>query len=120
MEQDIMTPSAFQSYIKSILRKASMRWPPINRVRTNARMSRGMYKCAVCNTIVPATIIDEKKKKRVKNVVVDHISPIVPISGFDSWDNVIRRLFCSESNLQLLCKECHDRKTADERLERKQ
>lgn len=112
-----MSDSAFHSYIKSILRKASMRWPPLNKVRANARVSRGMYKCDGCGEIVPTSIYE--KGKRVKNVLVDHINPIVPTTGFDSWDNVISRLFCSESNLQVLCKKCHDDKTNKERNERK-
>ena len=26
--------------------------------------------------------------KRVKNIAVDHIVPVIPLTGFDSWDNV--------------------------------
>lgn len=112
-----MSDSAFHSYIKSILRKASMRWPPLNAVKTKARRSRGIYECANCHELVPATI--NEKGKRIKNVLVDHIEPIVPVTGFDNWDSVIQRLFCSEANLQVLCKKCHDNKTKEERIERK-
>ncbi len=117
MNQNIMSESAFHSYIKSVLRRASMRWPPLNSVRAKARKSRGMYLCAGCGELVPASIL--QNGKRVKNVLVDHINPIVPITGFDNWDNVIQRLFCDESNLQVLCKNCHDKKTKQERDERK-
>ena len=118
-----MSPGAFHSYIKSVLRKASLRWPPINAVYKRARVDRGLYKCDGCGQVVPLTSVvtlKNGKTKRVKNVSVDHIQPIVPVEGFDSWDKVIERLFCAESNLQVLCKECHDKKTETEKNDRKQ
>ena len=122
MSQTVMTESAFHSFIKSVLRKASMRWGPTNRVKAAARVERGFYKCAQCSAIVPATAITTLKNgkvKRVKNVAVDHISPVVPLTGFDSWDGVITRLFCDEEGLQLLCRECHELKCQEETSERK-
>ena len=74
-----------------------------------------MYKCAGCGQEVPPTIYDEDKKKRVKNICVDHIVPTVdPEVGFTSWDDVVEGLFCEIDNLQLLCKACHDSKTSEE------
>lgn len=122
MPQSVMSESAFHSFIKSILRKASMRWGPTNRVKAKARVERGRYRCAKCGEVVPATAVVELKNgkvKRVKNIAVDHINPVVPTSGFDSWDNVIDRLFCDECGLQLLCRECHDEKCKEETNERK-
>lgn len=53
-------------------------------------------------------------------MVIDHIDPVVdPKKGFTSWDDLIERLFCEKEGLQLLCPECHEEKTADERQERK-
>lgn len=122
MSQTVMSEGAFHSYIKSILRKASMRWKPLNEVKGRARVGRGLYKCEQCETIVPATSITTLKNgkmKRVKNIAVDHISPVVPVSGFDSWDNVIKRLFCDVEGLQLLCRDCHETKCKEEMDERK-
>lgn len=117
-----MSESAFHSYIKSVLRKASMRWKPVNQVKQEARTERGFYKCAECGEVVTATVVatlKNGKTKRIKNVAVDHINPVVPTSGFDNWDNVIKRLFCDKEGLQLLCKECHDKKCQEEVSERK-
>lgn len=122
MKQTVMTESAFHSFIKSTLRKASMRWGPVNRVKSKARVERGFYRCTQCNAVVPATAVvtlKNGKTKRVKNIAVDHIIPVVPVEGFDSWDNVIDRLFCDEDGLQLLCRECHDEKCKEETHERK-
>ena len=49
-----------------------------------------------------------------KSVVVDHIEPVVPVSGFSTWDEVISRMFCPVSGLQVLCKEDHKIKTKEE------
>ena len=122
MSQTVMTTSAFHSFVKSILRKASMRWGPVNRVKSRARVERGFYRCENCNEVVPATAVVTLKNgqtKRVKNIAVDHIIPVVPTSGFDSWDNVIDRLFCDEDGLQLLCRNCHEEKCKEETSERK-
>ena len=122
MKQTVMSESAFHSFIKSILRKASMRWGPVNRIKAQSRIERGFYKCAQCGATVPATAVvtlKNGKVKRVKNIAVDHISPIVPVTGFDSWDGVIDRLFCNEDGLQLLCRSCHEEKCKEEMCERK-
>jgi hypothetical protein len=38
--------------------------------------------------------------------------------GFTSWDDFIERLYCGKENLQVLCKECHDKKTLKEKKQR--
>lgn len=109
------TESRFRSFIKGNLRAATRKWEPIQRCRKEAHVARGLYKCAGCGLEVPPTIYDEDKKKRVKNICVDHINPTVdPEVGFMSWDHIIEGLFCEIENLQLLCKSCHDGKTLEE------
>jgi 5-methylcytosine-specific restriction endonuclease McrA len=64
------------------------------------------YECASCHNEFVQT-----------SVQVDHILPAVdPLIGFVSWDEFINRLFCPASNLQILCKDCHQVKTKAERL----
>lgn len=51
-----------------------------------------------------------------KDVEVDHIEPVVdPKVGFISWDEYIKRLFCDATNLQVLCKGCHKKKSNTEK-----
>jgi 5-methylcytosine-specific restriction endonuclease McrA len=108
------TEARFRSFIFSMLRQGTRRWAPISSTLQKAREDRGLYRCEDCKEIVPPTVKDGRK--RVKNIFVDHIEPIVdPETGFVSWDEYIERMFCEEDNLQLLCKNCHDKKTADER-----
>ena len=48
--------------------------------------------------------------------MVDHIDPVVdPKVGFVDWTTYIERMFVEEDGLQILCKECHDKKTRFEK-----
>lgn len=115
------TEARFRSFIKGNLRQATRKWQPIQQCKKLAHRGRGQYECACCHEIVPPTTFDEEKKKRVKNIAVDHIKPIVDTAtGFTSWDDVIEGMFCELDNLQLLCKKCHDIKCAEEAQERKE
>jgi 5-methylcytosine-specific restriction endonuclease McrA len=55
---------------------------------------------------------------RSADVQVDHIQPVVGPEGFTTWDAYIDQLFCDESNLQVLCLDCHKSKTLIEKGER--
>ena len=67
-----------------------------------------MYECAWCLELFPA-----------KKMTVDHIVPVVPIDGHDSFDEVIKRLYCEMEGLQALCKSCHKLKTDEENAARR-
>ena len=54
--------------------------------------------------------------------VVDHISPVVPVNtSFEemSLDTVVDRMWCEKNNLQVVDPVCHDKKTKEERQQRK-
>lgn len=113
------TESRFQSFIKSALRTASVRWPPRYETLSEAfagskinpesgRMAKH-YKCASCKKEFPA-----------KNIEVNHIEPVVPIEGFTTWDDIIERMFCEKEGLEALCKECHKERTKEENAKRKE
>lgn len=117
----LWTEARFRSFIKSALRSASNRWGPKFQIKKEARTERGKYLCAGYKTkshIVPATI--KQGKKREQFVFVDHVHPVIdPKEGWQSWDVVVERMFVEKDGLQLLCGDCHSRKTADERILRK-
>lgn len=109
------TQAKFNSFIKNNLRSATRKWAPIQKCKKKAHVARGLYKCDECGQEVPPTVFDEEKRKRVKNIFVDHIEPIIdPAIGFTTWDECIERMFCDSSNLQLLCKQCHSAKSQEE------
>jgi len=112
------TEGRYRSFVTSALRGAFRRWPPKFLVLKNAQAGRKInkitgklamhYKCAIC-----------KKAHVLTQVQVDHIDPVVCTkNGFISWDVFIDRLYCEASNLQIVCKECHKIKCAEEKIER--
>ena len=108
-----LTEAGFKAFIISALRKASMYWKPKNECLRRARVSKWMYLCAWCERIVPGTLPPLPwKKKRTRNILADHIDPIVnPVVGFEGYDVWIARCFIEVEWFQALCKECHDIKT---------
>lgn len=110
------TEAKYKSFIKGNLRSATRKWAPIQDCLREARVARGLYLCAGCKQEVPNTTKDAETGKRVKNVHVDHILPIIdPAVGWVSWDDTIERMFSERDNLQLLCHECHKKKTDEEK-----
>lgn len=113
------TAARFRTFVKSSLRSASVRWPPKYECLNSAFVGKQIcnvsgrlgkhYRCAGCNGDYAARFVQ-----------VDHIDPVIPLTGFVSWDDVINRMFCEKENLQVLCKTCHDAKTSEERLLAKQ
>ncbi len=115
------TEAKFNSFIKNNLRRASMKWAPIGQCLREATTRRGFKMCAGCLTEVPVTVTQEGSRKRVKNVHVDHVVPIIaPETGFTTWDDCINRMFCELDNLQVLCSSCHATKTEEEKQIAKQ
>ena len=110
-----LTEAEFVNFIKNQLRSATRKWAPNSLCKKDAHISRGVYKCACCEQEVTPTFYDEDKRKRVTNIFVDHISPVIdPHVGFTTWDSFINNLFCEKDNLQLLCGTCHKAKTQEE------
>ena len=111
------TEARYNTFVKGALRSASIRWPPKFRVRKAAWIKRGVYKCAGYKKRAhQAPVTLKKNGKRVNNISVDHIIPIIdPKTGFVSWDSVIAKMFCEAEGLQVLCQACHKNKTKAEK-----
>lgn len=118
-DKDEWTEGRLRSFITSTLRGGMRRYPPKWQAlkaafvgkKINPKTNRVSmhYKCNGCKKDFPS-----------KEVEVDHIKPVVdPVKGFVSWDEFISRLYCKVSNLQVLCKTCHKKKTDKEKLKRK-
>jgi hypothetical protein len=116
------TEARFNGFIKSLLRGGSMKWGPRNQCIKEARVRRGWYLCDGCGQEVPATLPPKKgNKRRIKNIVADHIHPVIdPAVGFETWDEVIKRMFCERDGFQALCHHCHSIKTQEEKEVAKQ
>ncbi len=123
-----MTESALKSFIISLLRKSNFSWKPKQATLKSLRTDE---KLVNPNTGKPnITCVCESCKKKVfeKEMKVDHIEPIVPVDGWGNktrflginWNEYLERMFVERDGLQGICKECHDDKTKQERLKRKE
>lgn len=97
-----------KKFLISALRRVSLYWKPRNEAFKNARVARGLYKCASCN-----------KTFSRKEVVADHKNPAVAIKGFETWAEYVKRMLPKAEGFQVLCKLDHDRKSREENLLRK-
>lgn len=111
------TEARFKTFVKSLIRSGTQRWAPIQDCLVAARTRRGYSECASCKKEVPNYV--KVGGRRKKNVVADHIDPVVPVTGWVSWDALIEAMFCEKDNLQALCLDCHKVKCAEEAAERK-
>ncbi len=112
------TEARYNSFVKGGLRSASQRWPPKYKVLAASRRGKRInptsgrlaefHECGKCHDLFVS-----------KEVEVNHIIPVIPITGFDSWDGVIERMFCEGEHLEVLCKPCHKEITKQENKERK-
>lgn len=72
-------------------------------------LRRVQFECAQCHNKFPRT-----------GVSVDHIEPVVAVTGKTTFDEYIKRLFCSQSGLQILCQAtCHRIKSNTENAQRR-
>lgn len=91
-----MKNKKLKSRVIGILRKSWVRDKVRTEVLGDARIERGKYLCEQCKTIIGPKEID-----------IDHKEPVIPLTGWVSFDDYIERLFCGKDNLRVLCKDCH-------------
>lgn len=109
--------------MKEVLQAARHELPPaLKKDGTPGKRPRVRYRCASCGELFSQ-----------KNVQVDHIETVVPLWKKEqnmSYDELVRGIFCSKDNLQVLCStpmkrnngepSCHKLKTDEENWIRKQ
>ena len=98
-----------KSQIRSALRRVWLYSPMRRDAQARARVSRGIYKCAECESLVGP-----------KNIDVDHVVQATPPEGINKprdWGVFIERLLYMDpvKGLRCLCKPCHKKKTYEER-----
>jgi 5-methylcytosine-specific restriction endonuclease McrA len=108
-----MTESAFWSFIRSGLRQKSRWWKPITQCKLDAKRTykgpnkrqKFEYQCNSC-----------KKWFAEKNINVDHVLPAGSLNCANDLPGFVERLFCETDNLQVLCIQCHDIKSKEDKL----
>ena len=107
-----LTESAFWSFIRSGLRQKSRFWKPITQCKMKARRAykgplkrqKFEYQCKECKEWFPD-----------KKINVDHIHPAGSLRCANDLPGFVERLFCEIDNLQVLCSDCHNVKTQNEK-----
>lgn len=89
-------PSKTHNYIVAYGRRVFGWYPARKNVKDRAKRQNGLFECAHCMLLFPRDQIE-----------VNHIDPVIPLTGFDDWNGFYSRLFCDESGLEALCKGCH-------------
>lgn len=110
------TAARFRSFIMSALRRAQ--WPQKYASIASAYVKDGinpktgkpckLHRCPACGELHPKGMMQ-----------ADHINPVIPLTGFDSWDGVITRLYCEKEGFRPLCKPCHRQLTNEQNKQRK-
>lgn len=110
------TKARMRSFIMSALRRAQ--WPAKYASIASAFVKAGvnpatgkpckLHRCPECKELFPKG-----------QMQADHITPVIPVTGFDSWDEVIKRLYCELDGYRPVCKPCHKGKTLAENAERR-
>jgi len=105
----------FWSFVRSNLRKASLKWPPRQQAMAAARRAltkpvgrrKWEYLCAGCHEWCEG-----------KHVQVDHKIPCGSLNCAEDLPGFVTRLFCEVEDFQLICDACHYVKTGKERRKR--
>lgn len=110
MTIDKKTKASIFNFIRLSFRQSSQVKEILkNSVHPTIRGPRGgkRYGCAICKRAWSSTEIQ-----------IDHIEPVVKKGTKQkdmTIDEYVNRLYCSVSNLQVLCYDCHKKKTKEER-----
>ena len=107
-----MSESAFWAFIRSALRQKSRWWNPVTQCKLNAKRpykgsnkrQKFEYQCNKCKKWFPD-----------KQINIDHILPAGELNKADDLPGFVERLFVEQSGLQVLCVNCHDIKTKQEK-----
>lgn len=96
--------------LEKAIRNATIFWYAKNEAYKRARTGIDRYTCASCK---------KQFSKDNKETACDHIDPIMPVTGFDGYNNYVPRALSRVDNFQILCKNCHRVKTNKENAERR-
>jgi 5-methylcytosine-specific restriction endonuclease McrA len=71
---------------------------------TEKHRRRRFWFCEVCG----------ERRLEAADRAVDHIVPRMPPTGYDNLSDWLARTLCEADGLQVICKKCHDKKSAEE------
>lgn len=100
--------------VREVLMDGRREVPKFKKDGTPAAKPAVQYRCQVCEAAGRDGWVSSTK------ISVDHVDPVIPVDAtFTDWNTFVDRLWCPKSNLQRICDDCHNIKTAEERVARK-
>lgn len=105
--------SKYWGFVRSNLRRAWSKYPVKYAAKKAVEMendgrfdqrTKKMYPCAICKGIFKGS-----------EVQVDHINPAGSLRCSGDLEQFVENLFCEIDNLRVLCKDCHNEVTQEER-----
>ena len=102
------TEARYFGFIRSALRSAFQKWGPKHEAKKDAKGAYNTYVCAACDGWFGSSQVE-----------VDHIVPAGALKSYEDLPGFVERMFCEKQGFQVLCKDCHQLKTNNEREERK-
>lgn len=97
----------YKSKIMSAARRIWLYSPMRTEAKKRNVTDDGFHRCEICYRLT-------------EEINIDHEPSVIPLTGYDSYDNVFSRMFCESDQLKKLCVPCHDAKTKRENLIRKE
>lgn len=120
--------SKYFSFLRSAIRGGAKRWPPKQEVLRDSKVSKPVLDSAgnkqyyksgkrvgQLKTRLECKCAKCKKYYPVSNVEVDHLVPAGSLTSYEDLIPFIDRMFVPKNKLQVLCKQCHQKKTNEER-----
>jgi 5-methylcytosine-specific restriction endonuclease McrA len=115
----LWTVAKKNAFIKGLLRAGHLRWAPKFNCINACYIGDGpnpatgrkckLHKCPECKGVFA--------KGDMKS---DHINPVIPVTGFTTWDDCVERMFIEQDGYSACCVTCHAKKTKQENEERKE
>lgn len=102
LEPSLLDDVTYRRKFIGYIRKLSIWSPERTAVLRERRVEPGLYQCVKC-------------RRLVHKLQCDHIKPVGRQFENGEMESWVRKMLCLRSNLQGLCKECHDKKTLIER-----
>ncbi len=116
-------------HFKIQLRERFYKWPPHKKVKMAARSETVRFKKDGTKYKIPWVRYECNHCKGLfqgNRVQVDHVEPVEPVERveyadfYDRMRQYFDRLFVPVEGLQILCKECHKKKSKEENAKRRE
>jgi hypothetical protein len=105
-------------------RRLSGSWPPKQNVKKQALVAPALHRCSKCGSLNYEGESERNFQKYVEQfpndvvnfdgIEMDHVQPVVKLSGWISWEDFFSSLFCDEDGYRALCSVCHREKSRRE------